>query len=233
MKTGIAGVVAVLACAGCMSVSTTEVQVRDAAQVALETPKGAPLLPPGASDAVVDRGEVWGLFTREPYVLHATRQPSGMIRLRCDGCEARFASAAPAPFDVLDATGRVRAEPSFAVDIGTSQVAVSLASDCVLYHRSFCEVPAPVRVVVPTTDVVEVRRRVEPFRLWGYMLVAGSAFFLAGATYVAVAPGWGSFGERAPWIGLALGPALAMGGVGLWQILSPAREQVWTPGRAE
>jgi hypothetical protein len=223
---------------GCVTLSTAEVRVRDPASVALQTPSGDPLLPAGESDASVDRGS-YGLLAPRAYEIRAQRDPTGAIALRCDACDTRDASfleslSGTPRLELLDGAGRSRSVPSWMIDVDDATVSLSI-DDCMVQHRSHCQVPARVRLVTPTSDVVEVRRRVEPVRFLGYFMLAGSAAFLAMGSYALLAPhspAGSSLGERAPWAAAALVPGLVLGGFGLWEILTPAQEQVWRPARA-
>jgi hypothetical protein len=234
MSVRLEALVLAVACAGCFSVSTSEVQVHDATQVALETPKGEPLLPAGASEAIVDRGKYWYLLSKEPYEVRAHREPNGAISVRCDACDAPYPLSGTPRLELLAETGRSRPTLSWSVDIGASRVAVSYeGSACMLYGRHTCDVPVRARLVVPTSDVVEVRRRVEPVRIWGYMLLGVAVLAVGAATGWALTPSHGdSIGERAPWAAVGALPFAVAGGIGLWQILSPAKEQVWRPNAA-
>lgn len=219
-----------LSCAGCFEVSTAEVRVRDTSAVTLESRDGTDVLPVGAPEGVVGRGEYWEMLSRVPYEVRARRDAAGAIELRCDACAAaEFPVSGTGVIGLLDGQGRTRAAPSWSVAVDSTRVVVDYELCMVQGHRT-CAADLPVRLTVPARDVAEVRRRIEPLRLWGYALLAFGAASVAAATYVMLAPGvGGSFAERAPWGGAVLAPGLVLGGIGLWEVLTPAREQIWTP----
>jgi hypothetical protein len=214
-----------IACTGCFRISTSEVQVRDPAQATLERPTGEPLLDAGASVAVVDQGQYWYFLSREPYEVVAARAPTGAISLHCEACAAGTTSLA-----LLDDAGRAMPAFSQMVDVGASHVAVSYEGACMLRGRRTCHVPVHARLVVPTSDVVEVRRRAEPLRVWGYLLLGMSVLAVGALSIWAITPGRGdSVGGRAPFAALASVPFVTIGGIGLWHIVTPAEEEVWRP----
>lgn len=233
MRTIVSTSVLAIACAGCITTSRSDVVVRDPTKVDLVSPKGESLLPPDDSDAVVDRGKYGRGLWRVPYETRAYREPNGAIALHCD--------APPSPpfplywgthLDLLSASGRLLPTYSSCVDLESSGVAVSYGRGCMLPDRRACPVPPPVGLVAPASDLVEVRRRVEPVRVWGYILLGMSA--LAGAlTVVAFASSSGdSLGTRALWTGIPAVPFLTFGGIGLWEVLTQPEEQVWKPNVA-
>jgi hypothetical protein len=96
-----------------------------------------------------------------------------------------------------------------------------------LGRHGSCGVKTETRLLVPMNDVVEVRRRVEPVRVWGYMLLAISALALAATTYGIVAANDATTREAIAFVGLP--PLLFIGGIGLWEVLEPVREVTWQP----
>jgi hypothetical protein len=219
-----------LACTGCFNIRTSEVQVRDAMQVTLETPRGAPLLLPGALEASVDKGKYWYFLSHEDYELRAYREPSGAIELRCEACDPGYPFSGTTSAHVLDEAGRTHPALSRDVHVGETNTIVSYESACMLRGRHGCRVPIHARLVVPTSDVVEIRRRVEPARIWGYFLLGVSALAVGTLSMWALTPSHDdSIARRAPLAAGAAVPFLALGGVGLWHVLASAHEDVWRP----
>jgi hypothetical protein len=208
--------VAAIPCAGC-TVSTSTVRVRDTAPVALESTDGAALLPEGGSTARVASGSFWRPFQKVAYDVVGERASDGAITLRCDACETTS-------FPALAANGVTEPTWSWRVAIEPSRVVVSYEDECLERHRHFCEAALPVRLTVPSDDVVEVRRRIEPVRPLGYVYTAVSALALGALAVVAIRDH-----DAAPVAAAGAVPFLAFGGVGLWEILAPAKEEVWTP----
>lgn len=225
---------AALPCAGCFTVSTSEVHVRDDRAVVLEAPRGTPAIAEGGpQDAVVQRGRYWDMLDRVPYEVRATRGASGSLSLVCEACVASSLNAS-GTFDaeLLHADGTTTPALSSSVDIGRELVIADYDVCMVHGHRS-CQVSVPARLLVPTRDVLEVRRRVEPVRLWGVVALSVAAVWLGATAAVAFSsnsPAGHTFGERAPWVAAAAVPGLAIGLVGLWEVTTPTRVQVWRPG---
>jgi hypothetical protein len=216
-----AGLVAVaVLSSGCFTLSTTDVLVRDPHAVELRTDKDEAVLSEGSVAASFGRGEFWDFLSREPYEIHADRGDEGELTLRCDACDHDA--------ELLHATGWTLPTTSWSVDVERAGVTVDYAL-CMRSSGRHCAIDAAPRLAVPIADVVEVRRRVEPVRIWGWMLLVGSAIGLAMTSAFMLAPSFGSFQERAPWAAVALVPTLTWGGIGLWEVLTPAREQVWRP----
>jgi hypothetical protein len=213
---------AAVPCAGC-TLSTTTVRVRDTAPVTLESTEGAALLPQGGSTARVASGTFWRPFEfhETAYDVVGERASDGAITLRCDACET-------ASFPALQASGVTKPTWSWRVAIEPSRVVVSYEDECLQRHRHFCDAPLPVHLTVPRDDVVEVRRRIEPVRPIGYLYTAVSALALGALTVVAIRDH-----DAAPIAAVGAVPFLAFGGVGLWELLAPAKEEVWTPAPSE
>jgi hypothetical protein len=206
---------------GCFTLSTTDVLVRDRKAVELQKEDGASVLPEGAVAATFDRGEYWDLLSREPYTIHAERDDQDEITLRCDACDRDV--------ELLHPNGWTLPTTSWSVD--ATRAGVTADYDvCMRSSGRHCGIHARPRLSIQIADVVEVRRRVEPVRIWGWMLLAGSVIGMAMTSAFLAAPHFGSFEDRAPWAAMALVPTLTWGGIGLWEVLSPAREQVWRPG---
>lgn len=203
-------------CAAC-SFNMTTVRVKDAAHVALETPEGKPILPEGAAEAKVSDGEFWRPFEKVHYEIRGVREATGGISLKCDECTTQAVN-------LLDASGATHPTWSWRVAIEPEAVQVSYEDECLETHKYGCYANVPARLTIPMNNVVEVRRRVEPVRFIGYVLLGFSVLALGGLTYLAA-----SNHDAAPFAGIAAIPPLAAGGIGLWQILAPTKEQVWTP----
>jgi hypothetical protein len=220
------------ACTGCFQLSTAEVQVRDPKQVELQSPEGTDVLATGVDDGIVDRGTYWQMLSREPYEVRALRDDEGAIALRCEACgAAEFPHSGRGEVSLLDASGRSLAAPSWSVAVETERVAVDY-DVCMIYGSRSCSVSARTRLVAPTSDVVEVRRRVEPVRIWGYMLLGVSAAMLAALSVYTLTPSnrpGDTMSDRWPWALVGAVPAFAIGGAGLWEAFAPAKEQVWRP----
>ena len=221
------------ACAGCFQTSTAQVLVRHPDQVQLESPEGQDVLTADMDAALVDRGTYWQMLSREPYEVRVLRGHDGAIALRCEACgAAEFPHSGLAEVSLLDAAGRSLAAPSWSVAVGRERVAVDY-DVCMIYGNRSCTLPVRTRLFAATSDVVEVRRRVEPLRIWGYMLLGVGTVMLAVLSVYTFTPSnrpGDTLSDRWPW-GLAGGiPALAIDGMGLWEVLAPAREQVWRPG---
>jgi hypothetical protein len=203
---------------GC-TLSTSTVRVRDTAAVAVESPDGASLLPPGTSSARVAEGSFWVpfVFHPVPYELRGERAEDGAITLRCDACEVPSRT-------LLGPDGSTLPAYSWRVAIEPAHVAVSYEDECLQSHRQFCDAPAAVRLVVPKDDVVEVRRRVEPIRPIGYLFTGVSALALRSLAFVALRDH-----DAAPFAAVGAVPFLGFAAFGLWELFAPAKEQVWTP----
>ncbi len=222
-----------LASAGCFEVDTSELRVRDPGLVALQSPDDRTLLAPGAAgaDAVVSEGVYWQVLSRRPYSIHARRGPAGAIELACEACAAAgFPMSGVSAVTLLDDGGRARSVPSARLDLRSDAVTVDYAPCMVRDPDGWCHAQsAGTRLFAPMGDVVEVRRRIEPVRVWGWLLLGMSALTLVAGASIAVSAPALSPGERAAFGGIVLLPVLALGGPGLWTVLTPAREQVWRP----
>jgi hypothetical protein len=220
-----------VSCAGCFQIHTAEVRVRDTSRVELESKDGQPVLPEGAGDGVVQRGKYYELFTPEPYEVRASRDSAGGISLHCDTCaRAGFPLSGSAHVDLLEPSGR--SLPTLAWDVAIENDKSRVVADydvCMVQGHRTCEVNAQTRLVAPMSDVVEVRRRAEPVRIWGYVLLGMSALMVGAASWYTFASHSGTLEERALWGAVTALPALAFGGVGLWEVLTPATEQIWRP----
>lgn len=218
------------ACAGCFQVSTSDVLVRDPAEVSLRAPDdGHDVLRPDQDEGVVASGKYGDMLSRVPYVVRARREEGGAIALHCDAC-GDTASGRP-DATLLDAKGRSLPTLTWSLDIAPSEVTADY-DVCMVQGTKHCALSVPTRLAAPMSDVVEVHRRVEPVRIWGYALLAVSAIELVAAGVYTFAPtGSTSLSDRWPWGVLVALPALGFGGVGLWEVLTPTREQVWTPPR--
>jgi hypothetical protein len=223
-----------LSCAACITTNTAEVYVRHPESVSLETNSGAPLLPAGQSDAFVAKG-TFGILPPEPYEVRARRDSGGSIALECDTCDAQNGNLfmhdhGVSQLGLLDAAGHSRPVPSWKIDIDREKVSLSFDEDCLVRDHYSCVIPANVRLVAPTSDVVEVRRKSTPIRWLGYFLLVAATPFLAGGTYATASSTLGpSFGDRAPFAIGAFVPGVLAASFGLWEILAPAHEQVWKP----
>ena len=221
------------AATGCFQVTTTDVQVRDGRAVALVKNSGetvlAPSSAPTATEATVERGAYPYLFSRQPFDLRASRDSRGAIDLRCDTCaDAPYPFAGTDHVELLDATGRTAPTLAWLVDQGTSSTRVTF--DVCMVSGRFCRVSAKLNLVIPAGDVVEVRRRTEPIRVWGYMLLAFSVVAAGVGVYALASPATGAtLGDRAPWAAAFFIPAFTLGGIGAWTAFAPVQEQVWRP----
>lgn len=223
-----------LSCTACFTVATADVRARDPAGVSVAGREGDPLLEPGSpqDEAVVDRGTYPMVFDRVPYVVTASRASDRSIVLRCDGCDAEFPISASVPsMTLLDAGGLSMPARSDSLVVGKGGVSVDydLCMETLGRH-GHCAVETRTRLLVPMNDVVEVRRRVEPVRPWGYLLLTVGALMLGGVTYGVLASR--DTAERAAIAFVGLPPALFLGGIGLWEVLTPVREVTWRPGDA-
>jgi hypothetical protein len=211
---------ALAGCTGC-TLSTSVVHVRDNAQVTLESLEGAPLLPPGTetTDAHLADGAYWvPPFRKVTYEIRGQREPDGAIALRCDAC---LVSHLP----LLRADGEMLPAYSWRVGYEPSRITSSYEDACLEpAQRGLCDARAPVRLTVPREDVVDVRRRSTPVRAVGYLFAGVSVIALGMFTAVALRDH-----DAAPYAAVAAIPFLAFGGVGLWQLLAPVKEEVWTP----
>jgi hypothetical protein len=212
----LAALASIAACTGC-GISTTTVTVRDTSAVTLDAPDGKPLLPTGAPEAKVAEGSFWEPFQKVDYQIQGVRAPNGALSLRCDACTVQS-------MDLLEPTGKTRSTWSWRVAIEPENVAVSYEDDCMQRHRHFCDAPTPVRLTIPRDDVVEVRRRIEPFRPMGWLFLGMSALALGSLTYFQAREG-----KVEPIAMIAAVPFIGFGTFGLFTILTPAKEQVWTP----
>jgi hypothetical protein len=219
-----------LACAGCFEITTAEVRVRDTSRVEVQSSTGETALAAGAADGVLQRGTYVQVFSREPYEVRAGRDSSGAVSLTCEACaDPGFPYSGTHDVTILDPSGRSSPTLSWSLAVEPSRVVADYQL-CMIQGRHTCPVTAMARLVAPMDDVVEVRRRTEPVRIWGYLLLAVSGAMLAAMSWYTFAPQRGtSFEDRAPWGLAGAVPAFAFGGVGLWEALSPAREQVWRP----
>jgi hypothetical protein len=222
---------AVLACTGCFEVTTAEVRVRDTSRVEVQSSKtGETVLGAGATDAVLQRDTYWQVFSREPYEVRASRDSSGAVSLTCEACaDPGFPYTGTRDITILDPSGRSLPTLSWSLGVEPTRV-VADYQVCMIQGRHSCPVSTQARLVAPMDDVVEVRRRTEPVRVWGYLLLAVSGAMLAAMSWYTFAPHPGtSFEDRAPWGLAGAVPAFALGGVGLWEVLAPVHEQVWRP----
>ena len=221
---------AALSCAGCFQIHTADVQVRDTSRIELESKDGEAVLPEGSGEAVVQRGKYYDMFTPEPYEVRASRDSDGGISLHCDTCGAAgFPHSGTSLVNLVEPGGRSLPTSSWNMAIEKSRV-VADYDVCMVAGRRACSVAARTRLVAPMSEVVEVRRRAEPVRIWGYMLLGVSALMVGAASALTFAPHPGtSFEDRAPWGLVVAIPALGLGGAGLWEVLTPATEQIWRP----
>jgi hypothetical protein len=221
---GAGAAAAALACSGCFTISTTDVQVKDPKAVEVRTQEGESVLPSDGPpyEATLARGDYWDMLSRDRYEMRVSRGDRGDLTLFCDACDKNV--------EVLHDTGWTLPALSWNVDVEHDSVTADYAV-CMRSGGKHCAITAEPRLFVPMSDVVEVRRRVEPVRIWGWaLLVAGAAGFIATGLVLAQ-PGMGSFSDRAPWAAAVLVPTLTWTGIGLWEVLSPVREQVWRPDR--
>ena len=224
-----------LTCTSCITVSTADVRTRDPAGVSVAARSGPPLLEPGSpqEEAIVDRGTYPMVFDRIPYTITARRASDQSILLHCDGCEeAAFPIGAGVPSVTLlgaDGLSMPAASNSLVVDRGGVSVDYDLCMVTLGRHGS-CGVQARTRLLVPMNDVVEVHRRVEPVRVWGYLLLTVSALMLGATSYGILASHDATGREAFAFVGLP--PALFIGGIGLWEVLTPVREVTWRPEAA-
>jgi hypothetical protein len=224
-----------LSCTSCFTVATADVRARDPAAVSVSGRKGPPLLEPGSpqDEAVVDQGTYPMVFDRIPYVITARRASDQSILLHCDGCEeASFPIGNGVPSLTLlgaDGLSMPTTTGSLVVDKGGVSVDYDLCMVTLGRHGQ-CGVETRPRLVVPMNDVVEVRRRVEPVRVWGYMLLTVGALALGAITYGIAASHDATSREAIAFVGLP--PVLFMGGIGLWEVLEPVREVTWRPEAA-
>jgi hypothetical protein len=219
-----------LACAGCFQVHTADVRVRDTSSVELTSRSGEPVLPEGAVEGEVQRGKYYDLLTRVPYDVRASRDSDGGISLHCDACGAAgFPHTGTSYVTLLGPDGRSLPTSSWSLAIEPKRV-VADYDVCLVSGRHACTVDAQPRMVVPMSEVLEVRRRAEPLRFWGYALLGMSAVMMGVATAYTFVPQSGtSLGERAAWGTLVAVPALGIGAAGLWEVLAPVTEQTWRP----
>jgi hypothetical protein len=225
-----AGALAV-ACAGCFQVSMSDVLVRDPSKVSLRAPEdGHDVLAPDRDEGVVASGKYWDMLSRVPYVVRARREEDGAIALHCEACgDVGYPYSGRPHTTLLDANGRSLPTTTWSLHIAPSEITADY-DVCMVDSPDGCELSVPTRLAVPMSDVVEVHRRVEPVRIWGYALLAMSAIGLVTASAYTFAPsGSTSFSDRWPMGVLVAIPALGFGGVGLWEVLTPTRDQVWTP----
>lgn len=223
-----------LSCTSCFTVATADVRARDPAGVSVAGRDGPPLLEPGSpqDEAVVDRGTYPMVFDRIPYVVTARRASDRSIVLHCDGCdEAAFPiGAGESSLTLLGADGLSRPTVSDGLVVGKGIVSADYDLCMVTLGRhGYCGVETRTRLLVPMDDVVEVRRRVEPVRVWGYMLLAVGTLALGATTYGILASRDATSREAFAFIGLP--PSLFIGGIGLWEVLEPVREVTWRPDR--
>jgi hypothetical protein len=163
----------------------------------------------------------------------ARRASDQSIVLHCDGCdEAAYPIGAGVPsVTLLGADGLSLPAPTNSLVVGKGGVSVDYDLCMVTLGRhGSCGVKTETRLLVPMNDVVEVRRRVEPVRVWGYMLLAFSALALGATTYGIVAAHDATTREAIAFVGLP--PLLFIGGIGLWEVLEPVREVTWRPEAA-
>ena len=221
-----------LSCTSCFTVATADVRARDPAGVSVAARNGPPLLEPGSpqDEAVVDSGTYPMVFDRIPYTVTARRASDRSILLHCDGCEeAAFPIGAGVPSVTLlgaDGLSMPAASDSLVVGRGGVSVDYDLCMVTLGRHAS-CGVQTRTRMLVPMNDVVEVRRRVEPVRVWGYLLLTVGALMLGATSYGILASHDASGREAFAFVGLP--PALFIGGIGLWEVLTPVREVTWRP----
>lgn len=222
---------------GCFTVSTASVDVRTPSEVALATPDGQPLLPASAAPerSTVVRGDYWEWLSRRPYEIVAAREPGGAIDLQCDACAKTTMPFASGETEValLDEAGHARETPSWLVDLDGETRVLRVGYDvCMRRNESGpgCDAPARTSLIVPTGDVLVVRRRVEPVRIWGAMLLAASAGFLTMSAVAMASDAAGSTAaQRLPWaIGFAI-PGALLASVGGWEAFSAARVETWSP----
>jgi hypothetical protein len=224
-----------LSCTSCITVATADVRARDPAGVSVAGRDGLALLEPGSpqEEAVVGRGTYPMVFDRIPYVVTARRASDRSIVLHCDGCEeATFPIGASTPsVTLLGADGLSLPAATNSVVVGKAGVSVDYDLCMVTLGRhAQCVVDARARLLVPIGDVVEVRRRVEPVRVWGYVMLAAGALLLGATTYGIFSSHDASDREAFAFIGLP--PSLFLGGIGLWEALAPVREVTWRPEAA-
>jgi len=224
-----------LSCASCITVRTADVRVRDPAGASVAARDGSSLLEAGSpqDEAVVDRGTYPMVFDRIPYTITARRASDQSILLHCDGCEeAAFPIGAGLPsVTLLGADGLSMPAPTNSLVVGKGGVSVDYDLCMVTLGRhATCGVETRTRLLVPMNDVVEVRRRVEPVRVWGYLLLAMGGLMLGATTYGILASHDATTRETFAFVGLP--PSLFIGGIGLWEVLEPVREVTWRPEAA-
>ncbi|HJZ84505.1 MAG TPA: hypothetical protein VKN99_05000 [Polyangia bacterium] len=222
---------------GCVTSTVTSVRVRDPSEVSLQ-PRGAParteIIPAGAGTrtAVAETGTYWDWFTKKPFEILAIRESSGALRLQCDSCaSANWPLGSHQQAALVAADGRIM--PTIERVSVTSAALIMPYDLCfVRAPKGFCRVESRDELVIPWGNVVDARRVQGPVRFWGtFMIGLGSFGALGGALLLSPVFGDASqhFTERAalaiPMIAMAT-TALA---VGLWQLLSPAREEVMVP----
>jgi hypothetical protein len=222
---------AALACSGCFQIHSADVLVRDTSRVELVSRGGEEVLPEGAGEGVVQRGKYYDMLTRVPYEVRASRDDEGGISLHCDTCGAAgFPHSGTAHVALLGSDGRSLPTSSWSLAIEPSRV-VADYDVCMVSGHHACTVDAQTRLVAPMSDVVEVRRRAEPVRFWGYILLGMSTLMVGAASAYTFLPHPGtSLGDRAPWGAVVMVPALGIGAAGLWEVLAPSTEQIWRPG---
>lgn len=235
---GLLPAVLAFASAGCLT--TTQVRVRDPTRVGVHVQRGdafAEVLAPGKAPrtAVATEGQYWWFLSKLHYQVHAVRETSGALALRCEECGvARWPLRGQREVLLVGPEGNLT--PSFGRPTLTRETLVVPYDLCfvdVRRHRHrFCRVMTHTRIAIPWTNVAEARRRVKPVRWAGAWLTAmGAAFLGAGALAVSPALDGLSKGWRAAIAVPSFTVGAAFAGAGIWILAAPVREEVLLPAR--
>ncbi|HEY3353429.1 MAG TPA: hypothetical protein VGQ83_09285 [Polyangia bacterium] len=225
-------VLALTLLAGCFRLTTTYVRVNDPAAVALAAGPQE-VLPPGREPRVAKlaEGRYWYLLTRLPYEIHAVREPTGAVALRCDACgHAPWPMTGTAAVLLVDPEGAVR--PAFGRARLTRE-AIVLPADVTFVRaprRLQPVVAARPDLIIPWQSVVTARQVRRPLPWWAatFPTAIGAGWIGLGAYFLDISQRLGSgtrYGVGVPVI--TVGAALL--GVGLWHLLAPVREEALRP----
>jgi hypothetical protein len=219
------------ALAGCFRETTDVVKVHDPHQVRVAREDGTVVLPPGTDPAVATLKEgthFVGFWQRRPYRVVLTRDGSGQLSLRCEGCEGgRYPPSSPTLLDASGALSPVDSGSLFPTrgPLVLTPEGVDLEiSPCLLPRSKGCSASATARLFTPWPNVVDIHRTRRTSTVGGLLLTGWGATLLAFGVALAAMPGESKAvraGSSAPT--LAVGATALAGGI--WHLTAPVIEE--------